>query len=310
MAQHIILRSKGSIINNEFNKYNKEDKMLKQNNLKVLIVEDEIIIAREIEDILINLGYNVTGIASSSDEALSMVEKFKPAIVLMDIIIEGEKDGIDSALEIYQRFKIPVIYLTAHSDLNTLLRARKSLPYGYIIKPFTKRDIVISMGLALYKHKAEMKERAISSMLKLLLQPITFHERLKGVMDLLLSLPIEFRGGTGCVYVVSGDQLAVAYSVPSSDSGNYTCLTVPFGKCLCGKAAESGEIIIADHIDERYEMKSSDKPHGHVCIPFKDNGKTLGLLNLCVHEGYKQDEADTDFFNCIASILTLIYKMG
>ncbi|MBF0474062.1 MAG: response regulator [Nitrospirae bacterium] len=284
--------------------------MLKDNKLKVLIVEDEIIIAREIEDTLIGLGYSVPGIASSADEALSMTEQFRPDLVLMDIIIEGDKDGVDAALEIYNKYKIPVIYLTAHSDLSTLLRARKSLPYGYIIKPFTKRDMVISIGLALYKHKSEMKERIIALMIKLLLEPITFNEKLKRVMELLHTLPRQFKDDAGCVYVVNVENiLTIAYQIPSVGCDTNICLTIPMGKCLCGRAAETGEIIISEKMDEQHDIQSTDKKHGHVCIPFKHNGKTLGVLNLYTKEGYKKDDSDTDFFNSVADILTLIYNM-
>ncbi len=120
---------------------------------KILIVEDEEIVALDIKDMLYDLGYDVIGITSSRDEALENVEKDKPDLVLMDIMLGDKDNGIEAAEEIRSRYKVPVIYLTAYADSNTLERAKKTAPYGYIIKPFQEKELATAITLAFYKYE-------------------------------------------------------------------------------------------------------------------------------------------------------------
>ena len=126
---------------------------------KILIVEDEEIVALDIKDMLYDLGYDVIGITSSRDEALENVEKDKPDLVLMDIMLGDKDNGIEAAEEIRSRFKIPVIYLTAYADDATLERAKTTAPYGYIVKPFQENDLSTAITMGLYKHDMLMKIR-------------------------------------------------------------------------------------------------------------------------------------------------------
>ncbi len=97
---------------------------------RILIVEDEQITAADIDDILRHLGYSVSGIVSSGDEAVKKAEETRPDLILMDIRIKGDMDGVEAAREIRRRFDIPVIYLTAHADSETLARAKLAEPLG------------------------------------------------------------------------------------------------------------------------------------------------------------------------------------
>ncbi len=121
----------------------------------ILIVEDEWIVANDIKVCLKRLGYEVAGIAISGVEALKKAEKLKPDLVLMDIVLEGRVNGIDAAAKLRSRFNIPVVYLTAYSDIITVDRAKKTEPYGYILKPFDDRDLHSTIEMALYKHTME-----------------------------------------------------------------------------------------------------------------------------------------------------------
>jgi two-component system, cell cycle sensor histidine kinase and response regulator CckA len=127
----------------------------------LLIVEDEIIIARDLEARLTGLGYVVTGIASSGAEALRRVAEALPDLILMDVVLKGEMDGIETAAQIRHRFGRPVIYLTAYTDPKTLARARVTEPFGYIVKPFTERELHANIEMALYKHRSEMRLRQL-----------------------------------------------------------------------------------------------------------------------------------------------------
>jgi CheY-like chemotaxis protein len=117
----------------------------------VLIVEDDDIIARVEEWRLKNLGYKVCGRAISGAEAMEFVVNKKPDVVLMDINIKGEMDGIETAKMIKKGFNIPVIYVTSHSDGVTLERAKETKPDGFIVKPFDDKDLRVAIELALKK---------------------------------------------------------------------------------------------------------------------------------------------------------------
>jgi DNA-binding NarL/FixJ family response regulator len=115
----------------------------------ILIVEDEMIVARELEWRLVGFGYKVLGIAISAVEALELTEKTRPDLVLMDIVLKGDSDGIDAAAQIRHRWTIPVIYLTAFADDASLRRAGATEPDGYIVKPFSADQLRASVELAL-----------------------------------------------------------------------------------------------------------------------------------------------------------------
>jgi diguanylate cyclase (GGDEF)-like protein len=120
---------------------------------KILIVEDESIIAEDISDSLISLGYRITGMVYSGEEAIEAAAQFRPDLVLMDVNLQGEMDGITAAAEIRSRFQIPVVYLTAYTDENTLRRVNATKPYGYIVKPFEEKNLHTTIQLALHKHE-------------------------------------------------------------------------------------------------------------------------------------------------------------
>jgi len=124
---------------------------------QILVVEDESIVAEHIRRSLQNMGYSVPSVASSGQEAIKEVEDKSPDMVLMDIVLKGEMDGIETAMQIRSRFNIPVVYLSAYSDEKILERAKITEPFGYVIKPFNERDLHINIEIALYKHMMETK---------------------------------------------------------------------------------------------------------------------------------------------------------
>ena len=119
----------------------------------IVVVEDESIVSKDIQQSLKKLGYNVVGAAATGEKAIELIDEFVPDLVLMDIMLKGQMSGIDAAGIIKERHSIPVIYLTAYADENTLSKAKVTEPYGYIIKPFKEVDIHTSIEMALYKHK-------------------------------------------------------------------------------------------------------------------------------------------------------------
>ena len=124
---------------------------------KIMVVEDEIIIAMDIVEDLKSLGYQVTEVVTSGEKAIQKAAEIKPDLILMDIILKGNIDGITAASEIYNNLKIPIVYLTAHTDEKTLLRAKCTRPFGYIIKPFERRDLQTTIEMALTRYEAEIQ---------------------------------------------------------------------------------------------------------------------------------------------------------
>ncbi len=125
--------------------------------VKILIVEDELLIAKGLARKLEKLGYTVIDIVSSGEKALEKVAEVQPDLVLMDIVIKGNMDGIETAERLHERFNIPVIYVTAYADDSTLDRAEQTGSYGYLLKPYKERELHATIKLALRKHQAQLE---------------------------------------------------------------------------------------------------------------------------------------------------------
>ncbi len=128
---------------------------------KILVVEDESIVAKDIQSTLIKLGYDVPGTASSAAMAYEKLKEIKPDLVFLDIKLKGEEDGINIAEHIQMHYHIPVIFLTSYVDQATLDRAKVTEPYGYIVKPFNETDLKTTVEMALFKFSRdkEVKEK-------------------------------------------------------------------------------------------------------------------------------------------------------
>lgn len=120
--------------------------------IKILIVEDEIVVAEELSADLEDYGFSVTEIAISSEECFAAIKTNIPHVILMDINIKGEIDGIKTSTLINQTHNIPIVYLTANSDSTTINRALATSPSAFISKPYNKKDIVIALEIAFNKH--------------------------------------------------------------------------------------------------------------------------------------------------------------
>lgn len=121
----------------------------------IFIVEDEAIIAAEIMGILDSLGYSVVGQAKNGDKALDQLKSKAIDLVLLDITIQGSLDGIELAKIIKENYNFPYVYLTSHADFGTLEKVKETVPYGYIVKPFTEKDLRSAIELALFRYQSE-----------------------------------------------------------------------------------------------------------------------------------------------------------
>lgn len=126
---------------------------------RVLVVEDEAIIAAYLKWRLERLGFAVVGIADTGADALALAEATRPALVLMDIVLQGPTDGVQTAEALAERVDVPVIFVTAHTDEATFQRALGTAPYGYLVKPVEERELRIAIALALTRHRHELRAR-------------------------------------------------------------------------------------------------------------------------------------------------------
>jgi PAS domain S-box-containing protein len=126
---------------------------------QILIVEDEVIVAKNIQNKLENLGYIVPDIVTTGEEAVEKAIEIRPDLILMDIKLKGEIDGVEAAEQIRRRFDVPIVYLTGYGDNQLLQRAKLTEPYGYILKPFETKELQSNITIALYKSRIENKLR-------------------------------------------------------------------------------------------------------------------------------------------------------
>ncbi len=135
----------------------------------ILIVEDEAIVAMDLRLHLQDLGYTVSGLAATGEEALAMAERTRPSLVLMDISLGAGMDGIEAAHHM-QAMGLPVVFLTAFADEGTLTRAKESGPYGYLLKPFDERSLHSTIEMALYRHRMEQELKASESRMRAIIE--------------------------------------------------------------------------------------------------------------------------------------------
>jgi signal transduction histidine kinase len=169
---------------------------------KILVVEDESIIAMELELHLTEMGYEVVGIASSGVEAIAKARELRPDLILMDIVMPGEKNGIDAATEIKSEMDVPIIFVTAYADEERIKRAKTVEPFGYIVKPYEDREVRATIEVALYKKEMESKLQEEKNRVELLTDILghdirNLNQGILSYMELLLTtpdLPEKFNG--------------------------------------------------------------------------------------------------------------------
>jgi two-component system, response regulator PdtaR len=132
----------------------------------ILIVEDEAIVAADLEQRLQRLGYRTMGPAASAEEALALARAEKPDLTLMDIRLQGPTDGIAAAGILRKEMEVPVIFLTSHADQATLERAQVAEAFGYLLKPFDERLLQITIGMAIYKNRMELDRKRLTQELE------------------------------------------------------------------------------------------------------------------------------------------------
>lgn len=221
---------------------------------RILVVEDESILAFGIQDKLESYGYTVSEIVSSGEEAIEVAEAIKPDLVLMDINLDGEMNGIEASVKIKERVNVPVVYLTAYSDEKTLEKVKITEPFGYIIKPFEDRELRTAVEIALYKFESENK-------LKHMLNKIERNN------DDLTSIFNQLNIGTAII----------------GEFGH-----VMFMNNIAHRYLQTDESRIGAKWDEVFSLNSEDKKRIKSLLLSYNNGGTSEKLTLSIHLAEKQ----------------------
>jgi len=220
-----------------------------------MIVEDEWITAEDLRDILTELGYSVSAVVSSGAAAIQQVEANAPDLALMDIRIQGEMDGTETARILRERFNVPVIYLTAHADRETLGRAKLAEPLGYITKPFKESELYASIEMALHKHHEDLRAKASQELLASTLRAIG-----EGIISVDQTGAVTFLNSAAEAW--TGSSAAEAIGKPLAEvfplkDGSGSELTVPLNSVLDDGALEElgqGVVLSANgHGKQRIE---------------------------------------------------------
>ena len=228
-------------------------------NRSILLVEDEQIIAFNLKNRLEKLGYTVPAFVANGKDAIAKTEEHQPDLILMDIMLEGDMDGVEAASVIKDKFGTPFMYLTASSDEQTVERAKKTNPLGYLIKPFDENLLRISLEMAFYKYGAEQKIRIAE-------------ERLKKVNDCFLAFDVESRENIQRMTALCGELLearAVIYhqlgedNIPHAVTGwNFPSDIYPVHNPQCDFC-----LRVLQHLDEEFILMDASEFSGSCILP-------------------------------------------
>jgi PAS domain S-box-containing protein len=291
---------------------------------RILIVEDDAILAAHLEDTLIQLGYQVTGLAATGSQAVKLALKGQPDAILMDIRLRGEMTGIQAAEQIHKKAAIPVVYLTAYTDEVLLQQAKATDAYAYLSKPVRDRELRASLEMALYKHSAEQRLAHLTQVLRAVRnvnQLITRERDPRRLLDKACQIVAHTRGYV-LVWIGQMDEGSARVKVVAHSGRGYELLQIivasgndeETSRLPSFTALRTGEVALCQDVlhDECYAPWKEDllrfRFRSAAAVPILHENQSYGVL--CVQAGQSNafDEDEIGLLKELAGDLAFALK--
>ncbi|MDO8871076.1 MAG: PAS domain S-box protein [Methanobacteriaceae archaeon] len=282
-----------------------------ETSLDIVIVEDEAITALDIKRKLEHWGHIVPKVAHSGADAIQLVNETNPDLILMDIVLKGEIDGIETVTEIKKNHDIPIIYLTAHSEEKIMALAKYTEPYGYLIKPIDEKELFFAVESAFYKHSVDKKLKKVNRALRMISDCNQSIVRIKDKDELLNNICrlIVEEGGYKLAWVgmAENDEFKTVLPVAhyGFDESYVESIKIrwgnnKYGEGPVGKSIKNSEVsisrnIIEDPYFEPWQEKAQERNYKSViALPLFIGKETVGSLNIYSSEIEAYDEEEVD----------------
>jgi signal transduction histidine kinase/DNA-binding response OmpR family regulator len=291
---------------------------------KILIIDAEPMIPDGFEQLLMDLGYTVH-ICHDGFNIMEYLEKDNFDLLLLDLGV-SQLDGYRIIEKIRRlRPETFVIMMSEHASVESAVDALKRGAYDFLKKPLTHEEILKPVQNAMLHKRSENfqkqtedklrrnydKQTVVSTLLRYSLEDIGVEELLNRALELILSISWLSLKKQGCIFLVENDSETLTMKAQSrlADQIKKACVSLPFGKCHCGRAALTQKIQYSDCVDENHEIRYNGIiPHGHYCVPILFHNETLGVINLYIREGHQRDHREEEFLVAVANTLAGIIR--
>ncbi len=247
-------------------------KLINQENkiYSVLIVEDEAIIAMDLSSQLEGMGYQICAVADNGEDAIKMAKQHHPDLILMDVVIKGAIDGIQTAEKIIKELKIPIIYLTSFSDEDTVRRASKTMPYGYISKPFYSKDLNSAIKIAIYKATLEKNLRS---------SELWFSATLSCVSDAVIATNTDYK----VHFINPAAELLIEATLEEVEGLHINDVfmiedDINGSKFELSSALQDNKVTDISFGSTLHTLKGNRRPVDFAAAPIREDGKPLGSV--------------------------------
>lgn len=271
--------------------------------LRILLAEDEVLIVKDIENKLNRMGYEFAGYVTSGKDAIQFALENQPGLILMDVCLRGEIDGIEAAKQIRSNLDIPIIFITAYAEAETLQRAKTTEPYGYILKPVAARELSIAVEIATYKHKAEkerqqqLRQRAA---MRAIDQAILNHQNTNEMLNIAIEqIAINLNVDAVTILLLNPHSHMLSYVAQYGlDAAMLNLNPQPLGVGYAGQAALNGQRIF---ISDLKNYHSQRRFSSYAAIPMICKGQVRGVLEICHSKALHLEEDWLDFLETLAN---------
>jgi putative nucleotidyltransferase with HDIG domain len=277
--------------------------------VRILVVEDEMIVAEDLRRTLGQLGYEVSSIVATGEAVRRQVELDQPDLILMDIGLKGQMDGIEAAADMNSRHAVPIVYLTAYTDSETLRRAKLTNPFGYIIKPFEKRDLRTTIEMALHKHQMEKKVTHLNTVLRAIRnvdQLITTEKDAEKLIQGICQNLVDNRGYDNVWIAITNAADRIVTTAEADIAQRHTDGTRPVANAAlpaCVKQARSRRgVIVMSNVAAcaSCDFVSAFRGKHVLCVRLESNQAIYGFMKAALPTGFIIDDDELALFQEVA----------